>query len=233
MPARSPFPGPSLAAALASAAAQNSPDSHSAVPGAVAHISPARAAGNRPIRAVGSSPTKAAALAASASGAVGSKGPQSKPGSRPVTNVTQQATTAASAATALNPSLSCAAGGASAAVSRHEDASSSASFDSWHSRNQGDSATVASSAWPAAPTTAVDSSWGNPISNYPTAAAAADAQGRSVNTCCTAVLFRPQHCMLMVVSYTRYMQGMACFWDLSLQASLSMQHVWQGCNATL
>lgn len=167
MPPRTRSGGSSLAAALARAAPENSPALHNTASGTGARHSPARAAGN--------SPTRDAAFLAPASGAVGFTGPHSKTGLRAVTGATQQATRAAGVS---DPTLLVATGSRPAAVSRQEEASSSASFDSWHSKNHGDSATTAATAWiaPAAATTAVGSS-----RQYPDTTAAADAQGSCVN----------------------------------------------------
>lgn len=95
----------------------------------------------------------------------------------------QQATSAAAGkSTAEDPSLPVAIGSKPAVVSR-EEASSSASFDSWHSRTHGDSATTAATAWPPAATaTAAGPSRQSPEGLTPAAAAAADAQGIALDT---------------------------------------------------
>ena len=157
-------PGPSLAAALARAAAENSPASHHSASSAVAR----------------NSPTRTAASPALASGPAGFTGSHSKTGLRAVTDATQQATTAAGVSAAEVPSLLVATG-KPAAVSRQEEASSSASFDSWRSTNHRDIATTAATARsPAATATAAASS--RQYGSHPAAAAAADAQGIAVNT---------------------------------------------------
>ena len=163
MPARGSSLQPSLAAAPAREAAHPPPPPHTTASRAVAITSPARAA-------------------ASASGAVEPNGPYSKTSLRPVACVTQEAATAAGMVSiAGNPSLLSAVGSEQpAVVGRQEDASSSASFDSWHSRNREDSTTTASTSQPADVPAGRPSR--HPGSNNLMAAADFDAQGTSVNT---------------------------------------------------
>ena len=146
---------PLLAAALARAAEGTSPAPHTT-------------------NAVDSS-ARAPALRASAAGAAEPNSPRSRASLRAVADVTQEADTAAgNLAQARNPELPC--GEQPAALSRQEDATSSASFDSWHSRNREGSTTTASTCKPA-DATAVGPSRHSGSKTY--VAAAADAQGTS------------------------------------------------------
>ena len=142
---------PLLAAALSRAAEGNHPSTHS--------------------------PAKALALPTSAPGAFEPNSPRSRASLRPVSGATEEAATAAgNLAQARNPSLSS--GEQAAALRREDEATSSASFDSWHSRNcEEDSTTTPSTSKPA-DTTAVGPSRPSG-SKTPIAAAAVAAQGSS------------------------------------------------------
>lgn len=119
------------------------------------------------------SPAKAPALPTSAPGAFEPNWPRSM---TLVSGVTQEAaTTAGNLAQARKPSSSS--GEQPAALSGQEEATSSASFDSWRSKSCQDSTTTASTSKPA-DTTAVGGSR-HSGSKTPIVAAAIDAQGSS------------------------------------------------------
>ena len=149
---------PLLAAALARASEEHSPSPHT--------------------RSAGKSPARAPALLASVAGAAAPDSPRSQASLRLVASATQEAATVAAAgnlAQARNPSLSSVK--QPAALSQQEDATSSASFDSWRSRNREDSTATAHSSKPADATAVGPSRHSG--SRTPAAASAIDAQGRS------------------------------------------------------
>lgn len=149
---------PLLVAALARAAAGNSPSLPGTASGAAA----------------GNSPARAATLLPSASKTPKPSSPRSRASLGPVTGITQEAATAVGNLKVPGDS-SLTASKQPTALGRQEDATSSASFDSWHSRNYEGSNTAASTSKPA-DATAVG------LSRHPGSktSIAVDAQGSSL-----------------------------------------------------